>query len=123
MQSWLFSLLAKFVNADVIGGWVRTVVAVAFGALSVWASGHIPVLSAFISDPATQAWVGTTLTAVAVAGWSWLAKLLTAPTAIQTKAVAVSMQANGLITATTANAIKVDPTIAMPATPSVSQQA
>ncbi len=109
----IFNLLAKFINADVIGGYVRAAVATLFGVLATWLGSKVPFLSALLT-PDAQAWVAATVTAFLVGLWSQISKQTTAPTATQVVNVITQAATQGVVPAATAAAVKADPTIAMP---------
>lgn len=111
MQAFIISIIAKFINADTIGGWVRAAVATIFGMLAAWLGPKIPFLSSILS-PDAQAYVAATITAALVGLWSQLSKQTTAPTATQAVAVTTNLAAAGVIPQTTADKVASNPDLA-----------
>ncbi len=113
VNNFILSIIARFINADVIGGYVRAAVATLFGVLATWLGSRIPFLAALLT-PDAQAWVAATITAFLVGLWSQISKSTTAPTVTQVVAVTAQLADKGLVPQATATSIKADPTIAMP---------
>lgn len=110
MNNIILSIVAKFINADTIGGYVRAAVAAGFSALLAWKGGWLmPFLT-----PEMQTGVTAAITALAVGFWGQIAKQTTSPTATQTVAVMQNAANTGIVPQQTAAAVKADPTIAMP---------
>lgn len=87
LNSIALSIIAKFVNADTIGGYVRAAVAAGASALLAWTGSWIlPFISAEAQTAVTAA-----ITALLVGLWSQIAKQTTAPTTTQIDKVANEM--------------------------------
>lgn len=110
MNTIILSIIAKFVNADTIGGYVRAAVAAGFGALLAWKGGWLVPFA----TPEVQTAITAALTAALVGIWAQISKNTTAPTATQTVAVTENLKDKGIVTPAIAAAVKADPTIAMP---------
>lgn len=111
MNTVLISILAKFINADTIGGYVRAAVAAGTSALLAWTGAWI---MPFVS-PQMQTAITATITAAIVGLWAQISKNTTAPTATQTVAVISAAAGKGIVTPQTAAAVKKNPDIAMSA--------
>lgn len=111
MNNFFFNIAAKFVNSDVIGGWVRNGVAYGLGFLTAKYPALIPLFT-----PEVMTAIQSFLSILAIGAWSQASKSLTSPTATQTVAVAKNMAATGLISNSTVGAVVENPKIAMPET-------
>jgi uncharacterized membrane protein (DUF106 family) len=70
----ILKVIAAFVNAEQLGGWVRALVATILGAASGWFGGAlVPFLT-----PEFQAAVGVVVATVVVGVWSTVAKKIQA---------------------------------------------
>lgn len=110
MNTIIFAILAKIINADVIGGWVRA--AVIF--VSVALTAKFPIFSSVLT-PETQATIAGAIAAFIVGIWQQAAKSMTAPTVTQTVAVMQVAADKGVVPQATATAVKTNPDIAMAA--------
>lgn len=102
MNSFIVSLIAKFINADTIGGYVRAAVAAGFSALLAWKGGF---LMPFFT-PEVQTVITAAITAFAVGLWAQVAKQTTAPTPVQAEKVAAIAVSAGVISPAVAAGVK-----------------
>lgn len=105
----VLSVLAKFINADTIGGYVRAAVAAGASALLAWTGGW---LVPFVT-PEVQTAITAALTALLVGIWSQISKHTTAPTTVQIDKVLEKQVTANVLTPTEAQAAKIaiDPSI------------
>lgn len=105
------SIIAKFINADVIGGYVRAGVATLFGLLAAWLGPKIPFISSILT-PDAQAYISAAITAFLVGLWSQVSKQTTAPTTTQANAVTTNLAAAGVIPQSTVATVAANPDLA-----------
>lgn len=100
------SIIAKLINADMIGGWVRAAVGAGF----VLLIAKFPIF-AFIT-PETQVTIAAAISTFVVGFWQQIAKQTTAPTTTQAIAVTSNLVANNVIPASTVSTVASNPDLA-----------